>query len=83
MTGGALGLATGVVGVVLSLGFVGSKLIETSSEVKGLEFLGSYGSASLTFAAIAIYVPLNTFIAAKLGAILQRLSVRMQWAEGS
>jgi putative ATP-binding cassette transporter len=83
MTGGALGLAMGVVGVVLSLGFVGSKLIETSSSVRGLEFLGSYGSASLTFAAIAIYVPLNTFIAAKLGSILQRLSVRMQWAEGS
>jgi ABC-type uncharacterized transport system fused permease/ATPase subunit len=83
MTGGALGLAMGVVGVVLSLGFVGSELIKTSSEVKGLEFLGSYGSACLTFAAIAIYVPLNTFIAAKLGAILQRLSMRMQWAEGS
>ena len=83
MTGGALGLAMGVVGVVLSLGFVGGKLIETSSDVRGLEFLGSYGSACLTFVAIAVYVPLNTFIAAKLGAILQRLSVRMQWAEGS
>ncbi|WP_183929541.1 ATP-binding cassette domain-containing protein [Rhizobium mongolense] len=83
MTGGAIGLAMGIAGVVLSLGFVGSKLIETSSEVRGLEFLGRYGSACLAFAAIAIYVPLNTFIAAKLGGILQRLSVRMQWAEGS
>lgn len=83
MTGGAIGLAMGIAGVVLSLGFVGSKLIETSSDVRGLEFLGSYGSACLTFAAIAIYVPLNTFIAAKLGGVLQRLSVRMQWAEGS
>ncbi len=83
MTGGALGLAMGIAGVVLSLGFVGSKLIETSSDVRGLEFLGSYGSACLAFAAIAIYVPLNTFIATKLGGILQRLSVRMQWAEGS
>ncbi|SCW86245.1 ABC-type uncharacterized transport system, permease and ATPase components [Rhizobium mongolense subsp. loessense] len=83
MTGGAIGLAMGIAGVVLSLGFVGSKLVETSSEVRGLEFLGRYGSACLAFAAIAIYVPLNTFIAAKLGGILQRLSVRMQWAEGS
>ena len=83
MTGGAIGLAMGVVGVVLSLGFVGGKLIATSSEVRGLEFLDSYGSAGLTFAAIAVYVPLNTLIAAKLGAILQRLSARMQWAEGS
>ncbi len=83
MTGGAIGLAMGIAGVVLSLVFVGSKLIETSSEVRGLEFLGSYGSACLAFAAIAIYVPLNTFIAAKLGGVLQRLSVRMQWAEGT
>ena len=83
MTGGAIGLAMGIAGVVLSLGFVGSKLIELSSDVRGLEFLGSYGSACLAFAALAIYVPLNTFIAAKLGGILQRLSVRMQWAEGS
>jgi ABC-type uncharacterized transport system fused permease/ATPase subunit len=83
MTGGALGLAMGVLGVALSLGFVGSKLIETSTDVRGFESLGSYGSAVLTFAAIAIYVPVNTFIAVKLGGILQRLSVRMLWAEGS
>ncbi|WCK69293.1 ABC transporter ATP-binding protein/permease [Agrobacterium tumefaciens] len=83
MTGGAIGLAMGIAGVVLSLVFVGSKLIETSSEVRGLEFLGGYGSACLALAAIALYVPINTLIAAKLGAVLQRLSVRMQWAEGS
>ncbi len=83
MTGGAIGLAMGIAGVLLSLGFVGSKVIETSTDVNGLEFLGSYGSAGLAFVAIAIYVPLNTLLAAKLGAMLQRLSVRMQWAEGS
>lgn len=83
MTGGAIGLAMGIAGVVLSLGFVGSKLIEMSSHVRGLAFLGSYGSAFLAFAAVAIYVSLNTVVAAKLGGILQRLSVRMQWAEGS
>ena len=83
LTGGALGLAMGILGVILSLGFVGSKLLETSTEVRGLEFLGSTGMAFLTFAAIAIYVPINTLVAAKLGSILQRLSVRMQWAEGS
>ncbi|MCW0000136.1 ATP-binding cassette domain-containing protein [Pararhizobium sp. YC-54] len=83
LTGGAIGLAMGIAGVVLSLGLVGSKLIETSSEVRGLAFLGSYGTACLTFAAIAIYVPLNTFIAVKLGRVLQRLSERLLWAEGS
>lgn len=83
MTGGAIGLAMGIAGVVLALGLVGSKLIETSSDVRGLEFLGSYGSACLTFAAIAMYVPLNTLIAAKLGRVLQRLSERLLWAEGS
>jgi putative ATP-binding cassette transporter len=83
MTGGAIGLAMGFSGVLLSLVFVGGKLIETSTEIGGLEFLGSYGSAVLAFVAVAIYVPLNTFVAVKLGALLQRLSARMQWAEGS
>ncbi|ASY65252.1 Zinc carboxypeptidase A metalloprotease (plasmid) [Sinorhizobium sojae CCBAU 05684] len=83
MTGGAIGLAMGVAGVTLSLYFVGGRIIETSTEVSGLEFLGSYGSAFLTLFAVAAYVPLNTYIAVKLGAIQQRLDVRMQWAEGS
>ena len=47
-------------GVVTSLFFVGQKLLETSAEVQGLEFLGNYGSAILAFTAVAIYVPLNT-----------------------
>lgn len=83
MTGGAIGLGVGIAGVVLSLAFVGGKLIETSSPVRGLDVLGGYGSAFLTLLAIAIYVPLNTFIAAKLGGILQGLSIRIQSAEGS
>ena len=33
--------------------------------------------------AVATYVPLNTLIAVKLGRLLERLSVRMQQAEGS
>ncbi|WP_244494731.1 ATP-binding cassette domain-containing protein [Ensifer sp. Root127] len=83
MTGGAIGLGVGIAGVVLSLGFVGTKLIETSSPVRGIEFLGSYGTACLTLLAIAIYVPLNTFVAAKLGSVMQGLSVGIQSAEGS
>nr|WP_234907824.1 hypothetical protein [Ensifer canadensis] len=59
MTGGAIGLAMGVAGVVLSLFFVGGKIIETSTEVSGLEFLGSYGSACLTVAAVVAYVPIS------------------------
>jgi ABC-type uncharacterized transport system fused permease/ATPase subunit len=51
--------------------------------VSGLEFLGSYGSAVLALAVVAAYVPLNTFIAVKLGAYLQRLTLRMAQAEGS
>lgn len=83
LTGGAIGLAMGIAGVILSLFFVGGRIIETSTEVSGLEFLGSYASACLTLAAVVAYVPFNTFVAAKLGAIQQRLDVRMQWAEGS
>ena len=37
----------------------------------------------LAFSAVAAYVPLNTFIALKLGRVLERLTVRMQQAEGS
>ncbi|RUU01089.1 ABC transporter ATP-binding protein/permease, partial [Mesorhizobium sp. USDA-HM6] len=83
MTGGAIGLAMGVLGVATSLYFVGENLIGSSVEVKGLEFLGSYGSAVLAFLAVATYVPLNTWIAVKLGGLLERLNIRMQQAEGS
>ncbi|WP_421913016.1 ABC transporter ATP-binding protein/permease [Mesorhizobium sp.] len=83
MTGGAIGLAMGVLGLATSLYFIGQNLLQSSVEVKGLEFLGSYGSAVLAFLAVAIYVPLNTWIAVKLGSLLERLNIRMQKAEGS
>lgn len=81
--GGAIGLSMGIFGVFTSLYFVGSKLIETSTVVEGLTFLGIYGSAVLAFAAVAAYVPVNTWIAVKLGGLLQRLTITMQQAEGS
>lgn len=83
MTGGAIGLAMGVIAVASSLFFVGQKLLETSTEVYGLEFLGDYGSAVLALVVVVAYVPVNTYIAIKLGGILERLSIRMQKAEGS
>ncbi|MBS3652155.1 ABC transporter ATP-binding protein/permease [Pseudaminobacter sp. 19-2017] len=83
MTGGAIGLAMGVIGVFTSLWFVGEKLIETSGPVSGLDFLGSYGSAVLALTAVVLYVPLNTYIAVKVGRALQRLTNTMQQAEGS
>ncbi|RUM95881.1 ABC transporter ATP-binding protein/permease [Pseudaminobacter arsenicus] len=83
LTGGAIGLAMGILGVVMSLFFVGQKLLETSTMVNGLEFLGHYGSAVLAFAAVTAYVPINTYIAMKLGGLLERLTVKIQQAEGS
>ncbi len=83
MTGGAIGLAMGIMGVVTSLFFVGQKLIEQSTVVDGLEFLGTYGAAILAFAAVATYVPLNTYIALKIGGLLERLTVTIQSTEGS
>ncbi|TPM41950.1 ABC transporter ATP-binding protein/permease [Mesorhizobium sp. B2-3-4] len=83
MTGGAIGLAMGVLGLATSLYFIGQNLLQSSVEVKGLEFLGSYGSAVLALLAVAIYVPLNTWVAVKLGSLLERLNIRMQKAEGS
>ncbi len=52
--------------------------------MNGLEFLGTYGSSAvLAMLAVVIYVPVNTFVALKLGGMLQRLNVRMQKAEGT
>ncbi|MER8365936.1 ABC transporter ATP-binding protein/permease [Mesorhizobium sp. M0306] len=83
MTGGAIGLAMGVLSVFTSFYFLGGELLKNSVEVKGLEFLGSYGSAVLALLAIAVYVPFNTWIAVKLGRMLEWLNVRMQQAEGN
>lgn len=83
MTGGAIGLVMGIVGVVLSAFFIGQKLLEISTEVSGLEFLGSYGGAALAFVAIIVYVPIGTFIAVKIGRKLEQLNLGMQKAEGS
>lgn len=83
MTGGAIGLAMGVMAVATSLFFVGQKLLSSSTEVAGLEFLGDYGSAVLAFVAVTAYVPLNTLIAVKLGRTMEQLSARMQQAEGT
>lgn len=83
MAGGAIGLAMGIAGVVLSLVFVGSKIVETSAPVNGLPFFAGYGSAFLTLVAVVAYVPIATLVATKLGAVLQVLDNTMQRAEGS
>ena len=83
MTGGAIGLAMGILSVAMSVLFVGQKLLEMSTEVAGLEFLGSYGSAVLAFAAIVIYVPFNTWFAVRIGAVLEKLTIQIQLTEGS
>ncbi|MGH6858999.1 MAG: ABC transporter ATP-binding protein/permease [Phyllobacterium sp.] len=83
MTGGAIGLAMGILGVVMSLFFVGQKLIEMSTEVDGLAFLGSYGSAALAFIAIALYVPASTWVAMRIGRVLEKLTLEIQKTEGS
>ncbi|MCV0397404.1 MAG: ABC transporter ATP-binding protein/permease [Rhizobiaceae bacterium] len=83
MTGGAIGLAMGIMGVVASVYFVGSKLIESSTAIEGLGFLGVYAGAVLAFAAVALYVPLNTIVAVRLGKVLERLNHAIQQTEGS
>ncbi len=83
MTGGAIGLAMGIMSVAASLFFVGRKLWETSTSVRGLEFLGNNGSFVLALGVVAAYVPLNTLIAVRLGGLMERLNVRLQQAEGT
>ncbi|MGN6548496.1 MAG: ABC transporter ATP-binding protein/permease [Pararhizobium sp.] len=82
MTGGAIGLAMGIMGVTTSIFFVGQKLLQSATPVEGLTFLGIYGSAILALLAVCVYVPLNTWIAVKLGGLLERLTIRLQQAEG-
>jgi len=67
--------------VASSLFFVGQKCCRCRGSQ--VEFLGDYGSAVLALAAVAAYVPLNTWIAIRLGGLLERLSIRMQTAEGT
>lgn len=83
MTGGAIGLAMGAFGAVTAILFVGHQLISTSTSVRGFEFLGVYGSALLALAAVVAYVPVSTYLALRLGRIMQRLANAMQQAEGS
>lgn len=83
MAGGAIGVAMGIAGVLLSLVFVGSKILDTSAPINGLPLFGTYGSAFLTLVAVIAYVPIATFVATKLGAVLQVLDNTMQRAEGS
>ncbi|UDL90587.1 ABC transporter ATP-binding protein/permease [Mesorhizobium sp. PAMC28654] len=83
MTAGAIGLAMGAFGVATALYFLGGELLRNSVAVKGLDFLGDYGTAVLALLAVALYVPFNTWIAVKLGGMLERLNIRMQKAEGS
>jgi len=83
MTGGAIGLAMGAFGAVMAIIFVGHQLITTSTVVKGFEFLGIYGSAVFALVAVVAYVPISTYMALRLGRVMQSLANRMQQAEGS
>lgn len=83
MTGGAIGLAMGILGVAMSILFVGQKLIEMSTVVPGFEFMGSYGSAALAFLAIVLFVPSSTWVAMRIGRVLEKLTLEMQQTEGS
>lgn len=83
MTGGAIGLAMGGFGAVMAIFFVGLELLSTTTSVRGFEYLGQYGTAVLALAAVIIYVPVGTFLALRLGRIMQWLANAMQQAEGS
>ncbi len=83
MTGSALGLAHGAVSVATSALFVTMALLKTTQEVKGLEVFGEYGTLALTFGAAAAYVPINTFVAWKIGRYLERLNNRIDETEAS
>jgi ABC-type uncharacterized transport system fused permease/ATPase subunit len=83
MTGSALGLAVGLIGVVTSVWFIGEKILETSTAVDGLEMFGEYGSLVLVMGVIAVYVPAGTLLALWIGKRIERLNVEMQRNEGS
>ncbi|MCD8496738.1 MAG: hypothetical protein LRZ85_00790 [Alphaproteobacteria bacterium] len=83
MTGGGIGLAMGIFGVVTSSVLVMMKLAEISQPIQGLDFLGNYGSLAITFGASALYVPVLTYGFYKIGRVLEKLDVAMQKAEGT
>jgi ABC-type uncharacterized transport system fused permease/ATPase subunit len=83
MTGSALGLAVGLIGVVTSVWFIGEKILETSTAVDGLEMFGDYGSLVLVIGVIIVYVPTCTLVALWIGKRIERLNIEMQQNEGT
>lgn len=83
MTGGAIGLSMGLWGIATSIFFIGQKLMEKSTPVEGLGFLGAYAGITLAFGAAAAYVPLNTYIAIRIGRYMERFNILCQQAEAT
>lgn len=95
--GGIIGLAMGLWGAVTSIYFVSAALIQRSQPVPFLDRWGAeagaalgvdlgpgeYGSAALGLAMVAVYVPVMTFVAWRIGRILERLSVQRQRRDGA
>ena len=82
--GAAIGLTMGALGTISSLWFVGNALFEKSAPIEGLEWLGPFAN-SFVFAIVlsVAYVTPNTWIASRIGRVLQRLNVERQEHDGA
>ncbi|MEM9223932.1 MAG: ATP-binding cassette domain-containing protein [Pseudomonadota bacterium] len=82
--GASIGLTMGALGTVSSLWFVGNALYEKSAPIEGMEFLGPFANSFVFAIAIALaYVTPNTWIASRIGRVLQRLNVERQSRDGA
>lgn len=81
-TAGFTGLSIGLISIGFSGWFVGEKLLANSTVVQGMEALGSYGSFALGVATSAAYVIPGTYIAVKIGNVLQKYTEQINLHEG-
>ncbi|MEM6679565.1 MAG: hypothetical protein AAF675_17005, partial [Pseudomonadota bacterium] len=91
--GAVIGLAMGLWGAIASVYFVSVALLERSAPVPFLDDAaartipalapGEYGSFVLVVLLVCTYVPLMTWIAWRLGRVLERQTLARQRADGS
>jgi ABC-type uncharacterized transport system fused permease/ATPase subunit len=81
-TGSILGLSMGGLGFLTAVIGFGGRLGMLSTALPGMEFMGSWASASLAIGAAMLYVPITTSIAYKLAKKLQQLTIQEQMTEG-
>ncbi len=83
LTGAVTGLSMGAITATSTFLSAAYALIQITQPVKGLDFLGQYGTATLAFGAAAASVTVGTYIAARIGRLITQVNKRVQETEAT